>query len=409
MGFFDFFKRKNKIYIDFDISTEPLFVYPTNKIKIGMMAEVPADCELFLCADGKILDCFGEGEHVLSLANLPKCDKKFRLSKPDKDGRLQKYFFCDVYFVNKVLFRYKDFKCYRKALVCDRQLGDYKVGICGGYAFKICNSKKFLSNMLCEYNRLKNKEVEKILSGFVGEYVLGEIEKGKFGIVDFLYTDKMVDALYQDINKKLEFLGVEFLGFDIKECKLPRRLRLTKENVIDFSDPEMQQEINDAEEDLKKNQIKTDCFETPCKHLSNMVNQDDEFVKSMDAGVQNFPQSNVDQGNALKNTNAEQATSNNINLDQSNALKNINIDQSELLHFGRVDLQERSKNVENFDNTKNFKKNLDFDKINVDNKNNLDYSKNTVVRCLLCGFENPAERDTCALCGQPIKRKGKFL
>ena len=167
MGFFDFLRRKNKIVIDFDISTEPVFVYPTNKIKLPMQAVVPKDCVLFLTDGDKILDSFAEGEHELSLANLPKCDKRFKLSKPNKDGKFQKYFFCDVYIVNKILFKYKPFKCYRKAEIFDKNVGEFKVSISGGYAFQITNPQKFLQNLLCEYNHLRNKEAEKILSGYV--------------------------------------------------------------------------------------------------------------------------------------------------------------------------------------------------------------------------------------------------
>lgn len=357
MGFFDFLKRKNKIMIDFDISTEPIFVYPTNKIKLSMQAVVPKDCVLFLCDGDKILDSFFEGEHELSLANLPKCDKKFKLSKPNKDGKFQKYFFCDVYIVNKILFKYKPFKCYRKAEVLDKNVGEFKVGISGGYAFQITNPQKFLQNILCEYNHLKNKEAEKILSGYVGEFVLGEIEKTKFGIEDFLYTDNLVDFLYERIGKKLDFLGVEFLGFDIKECKLPKRLRLIEQNIAN------------------QTQIGKNIFVQ--KDLGN-------------AKIQN-PWTN------------DKSKTINQNNDSTN---------QELLHFGKTKI--KNQNIDNQNtfiikdgnNAKNYENNTTFAKKSIDNQTGLNYDSCTVVRCLFCGYENSAQNQNCALCGQPLKRKG---
>ncbi len=360
MGFFDFLRRKNKIVIDFDISTEPVFVYPTNKIKLPMQAVVPKDCVLFLTDGDKILDSFTEGEHELSLANLPKCDKRFKLSKPNKDGKFQKYFFCDVYIVNKILFKYKPFKCYRKAEIFDKNVGEFKVSISGGYAFQIANAQKFLQNLLCEYNHLKNKEAEKILSGYVGEFVLGEIEKSKFGIEDFLYTDHLVDFLYERIGNKLDFLGVEFLGFDIKECKLPKRLRLISQNIAN------------------QTQIGKNIF----------VQKD------------------------LENTKTQNSWTN----EKSNQIvQNTDPTEQELLHFGNrknkcIDVENQYlHNDEDVDyQTKKYKKNENFASKSVDNQTGLNYDSCTVVRCLFCGYENSAQNQNCALCGQPLKRKGRL-
>lgn len=357
MGFFDFLKRKNKIMIDFDISTEPIFVYPTNKITLQMQAIVPKDCELFLCDGDKILDSFAEGEHELSLVNLPKCDKRFKLSKPNKDGKFPKYFFCDVYIVNKILFKYKPFRCYRKAEILDKNVGGFKVGISGGYAFQITNAQKFLQNVLGEYNHLKNKEAEKILSGYVGEFVIDEVEKSKFGIEDFLYTDNLVNFLYEKLGKKLDFLGVEFLGFDIKECKLPKRLRLIEQNIAN------------------QTQIGKNIFAQ--KDIENKNTQDiwtDDKLKKVS--------------------------------------QSSNSTQQELLHFGNVKTKKS-----NFDNqydyngknvniqTRNYENDTTFAKKSVDNQIGLNYDSCTVVRCLFCGYENSAQSQNCALCGQLLKRK----
>lgn len=353
-------KRKNKIVIDCDISTEPVFVYPTNKIKLQMQAVVPKDCVLILCDGDKILDSFAEGEHELSLANLPKCDKRFKLSKPNKDGKFQKYFFCDVYVVNKILFKYKPFKCYRKAEISDKNVGEFKVGISGGYAFQIANAQKFLQNLLCEYNHLKNKEAEKILSGYVGEFVLGEIEKSKFGIEDFLYTDNLVDFLYERMGKKLDFLGVDFLGFDIKECKLPKRLRLISQNIANQT--QIGKNVFDGKE-LEKRKI------------------------TQNARTNDKPEPNVHTSNSTR---------------------------QELLHFdnpkNKIKRDDANyTNAENVDySAKNYEKNTTFVKKSVDNQSGLNYDNDTVVRCLFCGYENSAQNQNCALCGQTLKRKGRL-
>lgn len=363
MGFFDFLKRKNKIFVDFDISSEPVFVYPTNKIKLPMQAIVPPNCEMFLCDGGKILDSFGEGEHQLCLASLPKCDKRFGLSKPNKEGRLPKYFFCDVYIVNKILFKYKPFSCFRKAQIFDKKVGQFKVGICGGYAFEILDSKKFLANLLCEYNRLKNKEAEKIVSGYVGQFVLDQIEKSQYGIEDFLYPDQMIDDLFEKINKKLDFLNIKFLGFDIKQCKLPKHLRLVKQNIL--QETQIGENVFLGQTKIEKNDLET-----------KKTNKDFQ----------------------TQNTNLQNSFENNIKKTSSNS----DFDQTELLHFGKKDCCKKDK-----DSIFLQQDNTSLDKKTVDNNCNLDYDK-TIIRCLFCGYENDGQSEKCALCGQSLKRKGRL-
>ena len=157
MKFFNFFKRKSTIQIDFDISTEPLYVFPSKKIKLPTSATVNKDTELFFCDSGKVLDSFSEGSYDINIANLPNCDKRFKLSKPDRDGRLANCFYCNVYFVNKTLFKYKKWKTYRKAYCQDKRVGNFNVGLSGGYAFEIKDAKKFITAMLKEYDIIKNK------------------------------------------------------------------------------------------------------------------------------------------------------------------------------------------------------------------------------------------------------------
>ena len=232
MGIFNFFKKNNKIELDYDISTEPMYVYHSKKIKLPSTAVVEENMELFFCEGGKILDSFKEGEHLINIATLPLCDKKFKLSKPDADGKLASYFFCHAYYVNKNIFTYKKWKTYRKADISDIKVGQFNVGLSGGYAFKITDTKKFVSVMLKEYDIIKNKEAEKILSGYVGEFVLSYIEKNKIGLDQLLKIEKIVDQIFESINQKLDFLGVEFLGFSIEKVNLPKHLRLTKQNIV---------------------------------------------------------------------------------------------------------------------------------------------------------------------------------
>lgn len=337
MGIFDFLKKKkNKIEVDFDISSELIYVYPTNKIKLPTDAIVSKNYEMFLCDSGKILDNFKEGEVELKIANLPKCDKRFKLSKPDKNGKLAKFFFANVYFVNKNVFEYKQWKGYRKAIIVDKKLGEFGILLKGGYAFKIVDANRFVDVMLKEYAVLKNKEAEKILSGLVGEYVISEIEKSNPTFEEISDLEGIIDKIYNSINHKLNFLGVEFLGFNIEECNMPKRLKTLRENL--------ENEHSIGENTFEKaNQIK-----------------------------------------------------------QKYKVKSIENNDESLLHF------ENQSSV-NFQSYVSVDKNLKNEGISLDTDAKKDYDKcKQKVRCLFCGFENSAEDQQCAICGQNLKRKGRI-
>ena len=355
MGIFDFFKiKKDIIQIDFDISTEPVYVYPSKKIKLPTTAIIQPDMEIFFCDGGKVLDGFSQGEHAINLSSIPNCDKKFKLSKPNKDGRLAKFFYCNIYFVNKNLFKYKTWKTYRKAYCYDEKVGEFSVGLSGAYAFKIIDSKRFVTMLLKEYDTIKNKEAEKILSGYVGDYVLSYIEKNQVSLDGFLNKDKLVDKMYEDINNSLDFLGVQFLGFNIERVNLPKHLRLTEENII------YQTELEEKAEKVKQ------------KHGKKQQNA-------------------VVEENVLLSEKNKKNDDLNQDLEQNKSKQVLQNNQDELLHFAN------NKN----DQPKSQQTQL----ANTQSSTQL----KTNVRCLFCGFENKPGDTNCSICGHTLKRKGKVL
>lgn len=366
MGIFDFLKRNKKvIQLDFDISTEPVYVYPSKKIKLPTSAVISKDTEMFFCDSGKILDSFKEGEYEINISSLPNCDKRFKLSKPDADGRLAKYFYCNVYFVNKQIFKYKKWKTYRKANCYDKRVGEFNVGLSGGYAFQIKDAKTFITMMLKEYDIIKNKEAESILSGYVGEFVLSFIEKKKLMLEELLDTNNLVDEIYQELNQKLDFLGVEFLGFNIEKVNLPKHLKLIKQNIL--QEQEIGKNIFEKSKQIKE------------KYHSKIYPEENK--------------NNVMVGNS--NNKASNGNKKELIEEKPLQLKQNNQNQLDLLHF---DKQKKDQNV-----AKTQQK-------NVDTLQKKDYDGyRTNVRCLFCGFENKQGDERCALCGQTLKRKGRLL
>ena len=114
----------------------------------------------------------------------------------------------------------------------------------------------------------------------------------------------------------------------------------------------------------------------------------------------------------MENTKSQNSWTN----DKSKTIaQNKDSTQQELLHFGNAKSKNQNIDNQNIYNgedvnyqTKNYEKNTTFAKKSVDNQTGLNYDSCTVIRCLFCGYENSAQNQNCALCGQPLKRKGRL-
>lgn len=306
MGLITYFKRKfaKDIVVNGDITHHLIFVYKLKKGRIWLASniEVPENFAFAICSAGKIYDTFPAGYHSLTGINLPKCVKKFNLTRQLKDGSIPDSFVADAYFINMNLFEYVAWKAYRKPELYDEKYGYFNFMLSGGFAFKIINANKFLQTVLKVYDYLRQGEAQDILSGLVSEYIVGEIEKNSYDYALVSDKEALTDRLFENMHKKFMKMGVEILGLSVEKTKFSKKLKdkiqkeiLQKQDYSQFgSNITKQQENAESQiEYAKNNKRKVKKLTEPEKQVINEEKQQSKFVDLDDISSYNKQEQSV--------------------------------------------------------------------------------------------------------------------
>lgn len=254
MGIFKRLLRK-EIYLENKNRNELVCPITAKKIKVGSTLKVPEGFAFVLGYNGKVYDCFNEGEKTLDLINMPETVKKFKLNKPDKNGRFVKKIKINGYYVNLNEFIFP-WQTYRKLVFKDSEFGYFKAKSNGEIILKVENAKLFMKALLTEYSYLKKGEGKKITLSFISEFLTLFIEKQNYDIVKLANNyPEITEEAKNGITKKFEKYGVNILNLYIREFKLPKKLQ---ENII--NNTYTLEELEDLQEEItttENNQTKS--------------------------------------------------------------------------------------------------------------------------------------------------------
>lgn len=231
------FGRKNKKNIELkqDISGYLVFPYPLKHgiVHLGHTAVVPENCVLAFAARGKVLDILPSGTHTLVPTILPKANKKFKLTKLDKNGNAPYGFDGYAYFVNLEPLSNFVFSTYKKLRFNNELDGKFWVRPQFVVDVVVEDAEKLLKNLLSELAILKPNEPEDILESWLSEFVTENLLKSPLRRIDFekpqvhdllkLYTLKLKPLLESVGLRLLEMrvLEVEQSGKKTKKGQNP--------------------------------------------------------------------------------------------------------------------------------------------------------------------------------------------
>ena len=337
-----FFSKKDK----FDISPETKKVKSVvtrldeNIIKINAKLTVPQGYSFLIGKNGKTLDEFNEGEHFFEYSNLPYICRKYGIDKIRNGERLDKIS-ADLYLVSKEL-RGASFKTYRKVEMGTKAYGIFKAHVYGIYSYKVVNAKEFMQSLLNQFDYIKSGEAEDILSAWVEEAVVDELEKQNFIIDDVVKNNpKIAEVIKARLEKLFKILGLEIVELKITKYKLPKKYQEQNEKY-------MNKQEDNTENSIAQDELQTDGEEDNA--LQNQANEREQTEQTDEV--------------------ADYVPFGNIKIEEYN---------------GEIDKQETEKQKTFVD-------------LNV-NQEYYNEAKNT-KRCLNCGTENDIGADHCVICGE---------
>ncbi|MDD4816046.1 MAG: SPFH domain-containing protein [Clostridia bacterium] len=227
MGLIAYFKKKfsKDIKTEQDISGYLVFPFKAknNKIYLNCKAVVPQDTVLVFGSNGKTFDCLQAGETMLGAVTLPKCSKKFKLYKLNKDGSVPKDFKANAYFVSLSEHKNFEFSTYKKLKYKNEKDGKFWVDINFEIDFKVANPEKLLQFLLTQYAYLKPNESESILGDWLSDFVTTQMLKTDYMRSNFQENKaELLQVLFLKVQKNLSNIGAELIDLRFKEIKMSK-------------------------------------------------------------------------------------------------------------------------------------------------------------------------------------------
>ena len=248
------FFKKNRYDISPDIKKINSVVTKLDErvIKINAKLNVPDDYFFVIGKKGKVLDLFEHGEYFFAYSNLPYICRRYGIDKII-DGRQQDTIEADMYLVDSQL-RGLDFKTYRRVEMGTRAYGIFKAHVFGMYSYRVVNAKEFMQSLLNEFDYIKSCEAEDILTSWVEEVIVDELEKQNFIINDVIINDpKITNALVARLQKLFKTIGLELVELKITKYKLPKKYQAESDAIMGKEKDDNQNQQKTEEEQDKQN------------------------------------------------------------------------------------------------------------------------------------------------------------
>lgn len=210
------------------------------KLTLNKKLIVPKNFALVIVSEGKILDVFPEGEHMLGVVSLPEASKKFKLYKPDKDGNPINSFPCDAFYVNLNLQEKQPFTINKKLRFKTSVDGRYWIKPRGELNFKIINVKLFFASILQISPKIKLSKLDGIMQDFFEEPIIQTFKKENYLYSSFTENvDVLEEAIIPKLNKILIKQGVEVTRIDFLEHDVSKNIQRREERK-----KQQQEELN---------------------------------------------------------------------------------------------------------------------------------------------------------------------
>lgn len=413
-------------------------------VKINAKLVVPNGYTFVIGKKGKALDKFDCGEHYLTFATLPIMCRKFHIDDPKKTKE-KKEFPADFYFIETGI-QQGEFETYRKVDMGTKAYGLFSTKVYGTYTYKVSDAKEFLQSLLNEYDYIKTGEAEELLSTWVNEAVVKELENQNFMINDVLANSPIIaESLKLKLSKLFSVAGLELLEIKITKYKLPKKYsKLLQEAKIDEIENENQQkEVPESQEtnlpdnlEQESNATNVKIQQTPSQTIKeqdapNLQNQEsigygiDEDVAEAHKLLQEFGieenvvANNTEDGYVMQsdsqNLNCEEVDINNqktdIGLEIADAEINEGVKTSDscetknkYVPFGNFSFDE-NLNTQDVLSAKKKAKEKTFVDLSL---NELYTNKTNTKRCLGCGTENHIDANHCILCGENFNKGDEY-
>ena len=203
---------------------ENVFVlrYPllNNSVRIGTKLLVNHNQVAVIAEDGQVFDVFPEGEHILSVDNLPRL-----AAKKHWDRRFNAAFKCDIYFVSLTLFQNLKWGMVNSLIIRDNDFGSIAIKCFGNCAFKVVDAGKFMSELFGKITSFNEEDISLYVKTLITTGITDMLLEKRLSALDFVSNyDKFEMEDYQNVRTKFAECGLFLQQLNIENITIPEEI-----------------------------------------------------------------------------------------------------------------------------------------------------------------------------------------
>jgi membrane protease subunit (stomatin/prohibitin family) len=198
----------------------------STEIKWGAQLTVSESQEAIFYRDGKSLDVFGAGRHILKTQNIPKLTKWVTSFGYGEDSPFRS----EVYFVGKQLFPDLKWGTSEPILFRDSELKMIRIRSFGSYSIQIADSMLFVNKVVGTRGRFSNSDIVSYLRGIIVSKLTSVLGAELKTVFDMPASFEDLSTIIKSkLRAEFEGLGLYMHDFYLNSISVP-------ENVQDMID-----------------------------------------------------------------------------------------------------------------------------------------------------------------------------
>ncbi|MDC1491801.1 SPFH domain-containing protein [Flavobacteriaceae bacterium] len=188
------------------------------EIKWGAQLTVRESQDAVFFRDGKALDVFGPGRHILQTQNIPKISKWVTSFGYGEDSPFRS----EVYFIGKQLFSNLKWGTFEPILFKDSELKMIRLRSFGSYSIQISDSMLFLNKVVGTRGSYSNNDISDYLRSIIVSKLTTVLAKNLTTVFDMpAVFDDLSTMIKVMLKDEFEGLGLTIHDFYLNSISVP--------------------------------------------------------------------------------------------------------------------------------------------------------------------------------------------
>ncbi len=201
------------------------------KIKSGTKLVVKKNQVAVLTSDGKIGDVFTEGEHKLTVKNMPVLSKQ-----NDWNPNYKGLFEMQIYYISLLQFINIKWSTANPVIMRDDNFGMIRIRAFGNFSFQVSDASVFMKEIFGSINKFNPDNVSLYLKSLVVTGFSENLAETRISALNLAsYYDELSLKSFDKIKENFEAKGLSLIAIMVENISLPEEIEkiITRGDAIE--------------------------------------------------------------------------------------------------------------------------------------------------------------------------------